>query len=118
MGNRAECPVCKAYNSNVYRALNYDCDPCPYCQAPYEILKQWDNLKEELEALQEKRIDKDLIEQIKDVTQENAILKTKLSRLEKLLGYDDTIVQPILKAIKILNNQEDDDDNGADNSPY
>lgn len=110
MGNRAECPVCKSYSSGVYQALHYDNNPCPYCQAPFEILRDWNNLKEELEVLQSKRIDKDLVHQIKDVMQENAVLKTKLSRLENLLGYDDTVVKPILQAIKILNNQEEEDD--------
>lgn len=110
MGNRAECPVCKSYTSSVYHALNYEMGCCPTCQAPYDILRQWNSLKEELEALQEKRVEKDLIQQIKDVHEENAVLKTKLSRLENLLGYDNTIVKPILEAIKILNNQEDEDD--------
>lgn len=118
MGNRAECPVCKIYNSNVYNALNYDCKPCPYCEAPYEILKQWDDLKEELEALQAKRVDKDLIRQMKDVQMENYALKTKLSRLENLLDYDGSVIEPIIKAIKILYNKEDEDDHGKDDCPY
>lgn len=110
MGNRAECPVCKSYSSDVYRALHYDCSPCPRCQAPYEVLIKWANLSEELEELQNKRINKDLIDQIKEIECENATLKTKLSRLEKVLGYDDSVVKPILDAIKILNNEEVEDD--------
>ena len=110
MGNRAECPVCKSYSSDVYRALHYDCSACPRCQAPYEVLLKWANLSEELEELQTKRINKDLIDQIKEVEAENAALKTKLSRLEKFLGYDDTVVKPILDAIKILNNEEVEDE--------
>ncbi len=110
MGNRAECPVCKRCNSDVYRALHYNYSECPYCNAPHEVLIKWDNLKEELEELQVKRIDKDLIKQIEDVEQENAILKTKLSRLQNVLGYDDTVLKPILDAIKILNNEEVEDE--------
>lgn len=110
MGNRAECPVCKSYNSNVYRALHYDCSPCPDCQAPHSVLSKWANLSEELEELQGKRINKDLMDLVKEVHAENAALKTKLSRLEKVLGYDDTIVKPILDAIKILNNEEVEDE--------
>jgi DNA repair exonuclease SbcCD ATPase subunit len=110
MGNRAECPVCKSYSSDVYRALHYDYSPCPRCQAPHEVLTKWANLSEELEELQTKRINKDLIEQIKEINAENAALKTKLARLEKVLGYDETVVKPILDAIKILNNEEVEDE--------
>jgi len=110
MGNRAECPVCKRCNSDVYRALHYDCSPCPYCQAPHEVLTNWANLSEELEELQSKRINKDLMDLVKEVRTENATLKTKLSRLERVLGYDDTVVKPILDAIKILNNEEVEDE--------
>ncbi len=110
MGNRAECPVCKAYTSGVYRALHYDYSCCPDCQAPHDVLTKWANLSEELEELQGKRINKDLINQMKEVEAENAALKTKLSRLEKVLGYDDTVVKPILDAIKILNNEEVEDE--------
>lgn len=110
MGNRAECPVCKAYNSNVYSALNIEMKSCPYCEAPHHILKQWANLSEELEDLQEKRINKDLVNQIKEVMAENAILKTKIDRLQNLFGYDREILEPLEKAYKILYNEEEEDD--------
>lgn len=110
MGNRAECPVCKAYSSNIYYAIHHEMTPCPRCQCPHAILVKWEGLNEELGELKKKRLDQDLINQIKEVEIENAILKTKLSRLEKILGYDDTVVKPILDAIKILNNQEVEDE--------
>ncbi|HLU87176.1 MAG TPA: hypothetical protein VKZ44_05430 [Taishania sp.] len=73
-------------------------------------MTNWANLSEELEELQSKRINKDLMDLVKEVRTENATLKTKLSRLERVLGYDDTVVKPILDAIKILNNEEVEDE--------
>lgn len=108
MGNRAECPVCKSYSSNVYAAIHYECGPCA-CGCPHNVLVNWNNLKDELEDLQKRRLDKDLMDQIQDVMKENAILKTKLHRLENLFGYDEDLLKPLQEAYKILYNQDEDD---------
>ena len=110
MGNRAECPVCKGWSSDIYRALHYDYKSCPNCEAPHEVLTKWAEVREQVEELKAKRTNKDMLDMIHNVETENAILKTKLSRLEKVLGYDDTVVKPILDAIKILNNEEVEDE--------
>ena len=106
MVNRAKCPVCKSYCSGVYRALHYDYSPCPYCQTSHELLTKWAKMSDKLEKLHAKRISEDLILEVQQVNEQNFILLNKLNRLQKVLGYDDTIVKPILDAIKILNNEE------------
>lgn len=110
MANRAECPVCESYSSNVYADIHFNFCACRNCKCPHEILLKWQDLLEEVESLKKQMTDKELLKQIQDVEKDNAKLKTKLARLESLLGYDGSVVKPILDAIKILFNQEIEDE--------
>lgn len=105
MGNRAECPVCKAWTSGVYASINYDMKPCPHCECPYEVLVKWNTFREEIEEHKEKKTNKDLIKKIHEVEIQNAVLESKLRRLEQILIYNRDVLKPFNDAIKILNNE-------------
>lgn len=111
MGDRAECPVCAGYTSGIYSALHYKYTACPYCEAPHEVLVKWNNLKEELEELQAKRVSKDILNQLKDCTRENLNLQAKLERISNILIYQQDVLEPFKKVINILQNTEENDDN-------
>lgn len=109
MGNRAECPACKACTSDVYAALNYNSDDCPYCGCPYDLLVQWNQMLPDLEKLKESRAMKNLALDIENLTQENARLKTKLHKLEQLIAWKpiEDLFDPFIQAKKILEDSEE-----------
>lgn len=44
MGNREECPVCKAYGSDLYSAFENG-DDCPRCGASYNAIQSFLRMK-------------------------------------------------------------------------
>ena len=102
MGNRAECPSCKAYNSNVYACINFTSKDCE-CGCPYEVLVKWNDLKPDLEKLATSKCDKELLKMVEDQEIELAQLKTKLKKLEDIFCWTE-VLEPLIKAQKILQN--------------
>lgn len=100
MGNRAECPTCKAYTSDVYACINFNHSDCK-CGCPYDVLVKWNDIKPELEKLAASRCDKQLLQTIKTQHEEIAILSTKLKRLEDIFCWTE-VLEPLIKAQKIL----------------
>ncbi len=100
MGNRAECPSCKAYTSSVYAAINYNRKDCE-CGCPYEVLVKWNDLKPSLETLATTKVDKQLLKMVEDQEIELAQLKSKLKKLEDIFCWTE-VLEPLLKAQKIL----------------
>ena len=108
MGNRAECPACKAYTSNVFACINFNHSDCE-CGCPYDVLVKWNDILPELEKLATSRCDKQLLETVKQQDCEIAILKTKLKKLEDILCWTE-VLEPLIKAQKILQNDIDEFD--------
>lgn len=104
MGDRAECPVCKAYTSDVYAALNFNGADCPYCGCPNSLLFKWSEIMPKLEELKQQRVSKDLLILTEELVQENCRLETKIHRMYELLAWIDLdkILEPILKVKEIL----------------
>lgn len=104
MGNRAECPACKAYTSDVYNALNYSFKNCPYCDASYEILQEWNILKEKLDQLQEKRISKDLINDLEITKEKNYLLTSIIEKLEnEIISTETNYLNKYINILRIMN---------------
>ncbi len=104
MGNRAECPSCKAYTSNVYSCLNYKCD-CE-CGCPHELLVKWNDMIPVLENLATSKCNKKLLETITKQFEEISILKSKIKKLESIFCWTE-ILEPLIKAQKILQDEGD-----------
>lgn len=102
MGNRAECPSCKAYTSNVYAAINFDHRDCE-CGCPYQVLVKWNDLKPELEKMETSKCEKELLNMVKDQKMELAALKSKLKKLEDIFCWRE-VLEPLIRAQKILQN--------------
>ncbi len=106
MGNRAECPACKAYGSDVYADLHFNYSNCRKCGCPHALLMQWDEMQLDLDEVREKKTTKDLVKRIDELFCENAALKAKISKLYDLLAFQDLdeLFSPIMKAKNILEN--------------
>lgn len=104
MGNRAECPACKAFSSGVYADLHYSFSDCQYCGCPHALLVQWDEMQSGIEEAREKKSTKDLVKTIEDLFCENAKLKAKINKMEAILAWKDLdqLFDPFIKIQKIL----------------
>ncbi|HMG15531.1 MAG TPA: hypothetical protein VK590_08800 [Saprospiraceae bacterium] len=71
---------------------------CPVCDCSNSFLIKWNEFREELEVLQEKKISKDVLNHLKELTQENINLKSKLFKLEEIFDFSGEFLRPILKA--------------------
>ncbi len=105
MGNRAECPSCKAYSSNVYADLSYG-DDCRSCGCPNNLLVKWEEMQPTLEKLAQSKCDKDLLNKVKEQEETIAKLTTKITKLESIFCWTD-VLDPLLKAKEILENNID-----------
>lgn len=80
MSDKEECKVCGSYTSNIAFAWR-DNKPCPYCGA-YEldsiVLEKSLQIKKQFQA---KNADKELIEKITSLTEENAKLSIQVNAL-------------------------------------
>ena len=108
MGERAECPACKAYSSSTLSDLNNGRD-CQFCGCPYQMLQDWFHMQPAIEALKESKIKKELIKLLDELHEENAKLKTKIHKIYDLLAWRDMeeLFGPILKVKRILNDEDD-----------
>jgi len=104
MGNKEECPCCRSCTSEIYNALNYTNSNCPYCSCPHELLVKWSYMQPEIENLKKTNLEKKIIKQIEDLETENAMLKTKISRMYDILAWRDIedLFDPFIKVKKIL----------------
>ena len=107
MGNRAECPVCEGYTSAIWLSLNKEAD-CPDCGCPYEILDKWNNVRDCVEGLREKKIEKNILKQCEEVNKENLKLKARLNNLYSLICGDDNPLAPFIQAKQILEQYNND----------
>lgn len=100
MGQKATCPLCGGYSSDIQRAIN-EGRGCPDCEAPYEILRKYENLQEDIAKLQETRFNKESIKVIEEIKKENIVLKGALEQALKYL-CSESIVPSLMKAIQVL----------------
>lgn len=107
MGNRAECPVCEGYTSNIWSALINKND-CPDCGCPHEILDKWNSVRDCVENLRDKKIEKNIINQCQEVNKENLKLKARLNNLYSLLCGNDNPLSPFIQAKQILEQYNND----------
>jgi hypothetical protein len=104
MGDRAECPACKAFSSGVYADLHYNYTDCQYCGCPHALLVQWDEMQSGIEDARERKTTKDLAKTIEVLFCENAVLKAKFKKMEDILAWRnlDELFDPFIKIKKIL----------------
>lgn len=109
MGNREECPACRACSSSVYKAIHFDHSDCPYCGCSYELLVKWSEMKPELESLKLLNIEKSLIKNNEFLQTENAKLKTNIKKMYDILAFRDIneLFEPIIKVKNILEGNDD-----------
>lgn len=103
MGNKSECPACKSYGSDIYSAIHYNYNDCPFCGCPHETLVRWEEMQETIEECKENIQRKEMQKKIDDLFCENAKLKAKIKKMEDLVSFRD-VLEPIIKVIEILEN--------------
>lgn len=96
MGDRAECPVCLSYSSSILYAINHG-DKCPTCGCDYEFLVEYQKILEDRESYSKRKLSQVLIEDNARLVHENFKLRSKMSRLVDILGYD--YENPIRRAL-------------------
>ena len=103
MGERATCPVCQSHSSNILHAISNGND-CPYCGCKYDYLVEYQSVEILREQYKSKKISQEIIDQNEMLIRENYKLKTKISNLISIFGYDfdSPIRDSIEKTIKIL----------------
>lgn len=97
MGNRATCPICNSYSSDTYADIENGND-CRICEAKNELLSSFQEILERKEIYNKKNICNELLEENEKLNKEVILLKTKISKLIDVLGYE--FSSPVLELIK------------------
>lgn len=108
MGNRATCPVCEAYSSDVLSDIENGKD-CRNCECPNGYLVEYQEIIERQEIYKKNKCSEYLLEQNQILVKENFILKTKIEKLIKIFGYDFDcpLIDSIQQVLKIIHNDKD-----------
>lgn len=99
MGERATCPVCGSYSSNVLNDLE-NRDPCRNCGCPANLLNEYQAILIRKEIFFNEKISHDLVEENEKLIIENMKLKTKIKKMQEILGWD--FDSELLDSIKSL----------------
>ncbi len=107
MGERAECPVCGAYSSDILNDIRNG-NNCRRCECPHDLLKEYQDVLERKDLYKKNKISNEIIEENDRLIKENAKFKTKLEKMEKILGYsfDSPLLDSIKNILKILHDEE------------
>lgn len=97
MGERATCPVCQSYSSTILHDLNSR-NKCSICGCPNEFLREYQEILEIRETYSSNKISKKIIDDNDRLIKENYVLKTKISKLIEIFGYE--FESPIRSAIE------------------
>lgn len=109
MGERATCPVCQSYSSNVLHDIQNG-DSCRNCGCPNELIKEYQIILERKEVFEKISINTQIIQENEKLIIENMALKTKIKKLTDVLGYtwDSNLLNIITQTLNILHDEEHD----------
>lgn len=91
------CPICNSYSSDTYADIENG-DDCRRCGAKNELLSSFQEILQRKEIYSKKNICNQLLEENEKINRELFFLKTKISKLTDILGYE--FSSPILESLK------------------
>jgi len=106
MGERASCPVCGSCSSNVLNDIQSGFN-CRICGCLNELLQQYQYILNKKEDYIDKKISKHILDENDKLIKENMFLKTKLSKLIEIVGYefDSPIINTFTQILKIIHEE-------------
>ncbi len=88
MGERSECPVCKAYTSSVNSAF-YQERECPYCHTSYETILLLQDIEVKKKYYHSQGVQLKIIEENEALKKELILWKEKMLKFEEFkLHFD------------------------------
>jgi hypothetical protein len=104
MDERATCQVCNSYSSSVLADINHG-RSCRNCDCPCELLDQYQGILLRKETYLDKKISSEILKENEDLLIENMKLKTKISKMQNILGwgFDSKLRDSITDLINIVN---------------
>lgn len=84
MGNKEECPICKAYSSDIYSAFENH-DSCPRCHTSYESILQLKELEQKKKYYKSMNVENELIEENEALRKELIIKRDRYEKMKDIL---------------------------------
>lgn len=84
MGNREECPVCKAYGSDIYSEFDAH-NPCPRCETSYESILNFWEIERKKKSYESQKISVELIAENESMKKELEIKRDRYNKFEQVV---------------------------------